>query len=457
MLPPFMKKMFSDGFIGRRWVYRVIVLLLIAGLFQMPVTVTANELAQSMLPLAPRQLEPPDKAYVSPPSVKFRWAPTQGAQRYILEIIREDDRPNDEHSTEIIVSGANTYTYSGLEPGYTYLWTVRVDFATSGTNYDFFEFTLSKNPLAPMAPQDISASDGLFRDEIQISWDMSYRTAFYLLQRRAPGSNDFIDLARIGEQATFVDQEGETDEHMEYRVLACNHVSCSQASPIDEGWEGSCQPISAPTLVAPEEGAEIFISRQDSWYRLEWNKVPGAGGYILHVRDLDTGNLVERVIQEGEESTSWEIDGIVGNLTWSVIAMNPVEGCEGSPYSERRNYTAAFYPPPPIPTNLEASDGAFPNQIQLTWDQPEPGDDVEAWEVWRATSLDPNQAVQLEYVYSEREYIDTDVTTGALYYYWVTSCSHADGCSQFSTPDTGYAGNIAVEIENPLYIPLINR
>ena len=458
MIPPLSLRVYTKGLIRSRWIKRVIVLLLIASLFQMPATVTASDAAQSWLPLPPRQLEPPDNAYVNPPSVKFSWAPTEGAQRYILEIIREDNQPDDNHSTQIIVNGANTtYTYAGLDPGYTYLWTVRVDFATSGTNYDFFEFTLSKNALAPMAPESINASDGLFRDEIQIHWDTSYRTAFYLLQRRAPGSENFIDLARVGEIPTFVDQEGVTDEHMEYRVLACNHVGCSQPSPIDEGWEGRCQPIAAPTLISPEEGAEIFITRQDSWYRLEWNTVPGAGGYILRIWDRDTGNTMERIHLEGEESTSWEVDGIVGNLSWSVIAVNPVESCEGSPPSAKRNYTAAFYPPPPVPTNLEASDGAFENQIHLTWDQPAPSDDVEQWEIWRALSPDANQAVRVGDTYSDREFTDTDVTPGIPYYYWITSCSHADGCSQFSTPDSGYAGDIAVEINIPLYIPNINR
>lgn len=457
MIPLFQKKLFSGWHFRWNGSWRAVVLLLIFALLQAPTAANAVIPAQSTLPLPPRQLEPPDKSYVAPPAVTFRWAPTEGAQRYILDIFREDHLPNDEHSVEIIVTGATTYTYTGLEPGYTYAWFVRVDFPTSGTNHDAFEFTLSNQQLAPPAPLELTASDGLFRDEIQISWNPSYRTAYYLLQRRAPGEQNFIDLARVGEEGTYVDQEGETDEHMEYRVLACNHLGCSPPSPIDEGWEGSCQPISAPTLVSPAEGAEIFISRQDPWYRLEWNSVPGAGGYILHVWDRDTGNLLERVVQEGEQSTSWEIDGIVGNLTWSVTAMSPVEGCESSAPSAKRNYTAAFYPPPPSPTNLEASDGAFADQIRLTWDQPAPSDDVEAWEIWRASSADPNQAVRIGSAYPDREYTDTDVTPGALYYYWVKSCSHADGCSQFSTSDSGYAGNINAEIENPLYIPIINR
>ena len=455
MFALFPNRLFSGARAARKWTGRVAVLLLIAAFLQIPSTASANLTAQSFLPLPPRQLEPPDHSYVSTADVTFRWAPTEGAPRYILEIYRED-RTRAQDKIEVVVEGTETYTHNGLTPGYTYTWSVSVDFATSGSNQDFFEFTLSGEQLAPRAPEAVFAADGNHIDEIFVYWHPSYRTAYYLLQRRAQGSTNFIDLARVGEERQFVDHEGVPGVHFAYRVLACNHVGCSQPSPVDEGWVGICQPIGAPSLVAPTNGSDILIFQQAPWYTLEWVPVPNARSHIVRIFDSETGYLLDENEMNNEGADSYEVTGVVGNLRWYVFATNPVQGCPNGPRSETWHYTAAFNPPPPVPNNLQASDGLYPDQIRLTWNQPASDYDVENWQIFRSTNSDMSTAVEIVAT-ADKNFIDTEVVPGTVYHYWVEACSHADGCSEKSEPDTGFAGESAAILDIAVYIPLLQR
>lgn len=88
--------------------------------------------------------------------------------------------------------------------------------------------------------------------------------------------------------------------------------------------------------------------------------------------------------------------------------------------------------PPPVPTNVSASDGTLPGRIQVSWDQHE-----------KAKSYKVDRSMAADGTYSEIAEVtappfdDTDVVEGNLYWYKVRGCNGA-GCGNPSVPDSGY-------------------
>jgi len=87
---------------------------------------------------------------------------------------------------------------------------------------------------------------------------------------------------------------------------------------------------------------------------------------------------------------------------------------------------------PAIPTNVQASDGAFSDRVRVTWDEDE---NAIYYEVYRADS--PGGEKALIRTVTGPPVDDPDVVIETPYYYWVKACN-VDGCSDFSVYDSGY-------------------
>jgi len=111
---------------------------------------------------------------------------------------------------------------------------------------------------------------------------------------------------------------------------------------------------------------------------------------------------------------------------------------------------ACYYkslPPPAAPTDLQASDGDYPDQVSLTWSAPA---NVLYYQVYRAVSASSTQ--NLLSSPTAPGYADTNAEPGVTYYYWVKACN-ANGCSPFSSYDAGYALITTLKI----YLPMVVR
>lgn len=441
----------------RRWLWRCAVLFLML-MFVPAAAAFAGEpieMAQDILPLHPRQLEPPNHSYVSTTAVTFRWTPTAGASQYRLLISQEGD----EGGLQIWADGSTTsVTYVGLEPGYSYRWRVDVDVTTAGPHWDEFEFTLSETVIAPGSAAEIEASDGSYDDRILVHWSHAFRASHYLLQRREQGSAQFSDLTIVGEEREYIDERLPEDKHYEYRVLACNSAGCSAPSVVDAGWVGACSILSPPELVSPLDGADVVFYWQYPYYNLTWEQVPGAAGYWLKVWNTETNEVIVDELRDGPESVDYEIVGEGGYMAWNVTAVHPVTGCPSSPPSEVWTFHAYQHPPPAVPVNVQASDGAYPDRVRITWEQPPSDSELESWQIWRATEPDVETATEIAARYGDNpEHLDEDVVPGTIYYYWIEACSHADGCSEKSAPDSGFATDALPILDYSIYIPQIAR
>lgn len=98
------------------------------------------------------------------------------------------------------------------------------------------------------------------------------------------------------------------------------------------------------------------------------------------------------------------------------------------------------------PKNLSASDGAYIDQIKVTW---ESVSGAERYQIFRSDTVDGTYSEITST--SSVSYSDSEVSTAVVYYYKVKAWSSSDGYSAFSNEDSGSTGST-----NNLATPVIN-
>ena len=87
--------------------------------------------------------------------------------------------------------------------------------------------------------------------------------------------------------------------------------------------------------------------------------------------------------------------------------------------------------PPPVPTGVSASDGAYTDKVSISWTG---SSGATSYNLYRSTtSTRPSTAIKTGVT---SLYSDTTATPGTKYYYWVSAVNSAG--ASYSTSDTGY-------------------
>ena len=98
-------------------------------------------------------------------------------------------------------------------------------------------------------------------------------------------------------------------------------------------------------------------------------------------------------------------------------------------------------------TNVAASDGTYTDKVQVSWSSVS---DASYYEVYRA--LSQGGAKSLLGNPTASPYNDSGAAENIVYHYWVVACN-ANGCSGYSSDNTGYLGQGLIQI----FLPLIVR
>jgi len=92
------------------------------------------------------------------------------------------------------------------------------------------------------------------------------------------------------------------------------------------------------------------------------------------------------------------------------------------------------------PTGVLASDGTYPDRVQITWNEVRNGPyRTTLYRVYRATSAgDPKTPISAWQM--TRSFDDTTAQAATTYTYWVQAAPHSDGseAGDYSAPDTGW-------------------
>jgi hypothetical protein len=122
-----------------------------------------------------------------------------------------------------------------------------------------------------------------------------------------------------------------------------------------------------------------------------------------------------------------------GSRSFSIMLSGATGAMLGSPAAATVTITDSGAAPA-APTGLSASDGTYTNKVRLTWNATP---QATGYQVWRHTAAD-SAAASLLGTSGEQVYDDSTAVPETLYYYWLKA-TNADGVSDFSAGDSGYA------------------
>lgn len=182
----------------------------------------------------------------------------------------------------------------------------------------------------------------------------------------------------------------------------------------------------APGAVAAGDGT--FPDR----VRVTWQDVSGETGYTVHRADTLNGTYTQ-VGTAVAGATSFD-DSLSCGGTVYYYRVGAANSGGSSDLSAAESGFTGDCPPPPVPQNVAAGDGASPDFVTVTWSASAGADD---YRVYRSNTAGGAKTA-LGSWQTALSYQDTAVTPGATYFYWV-SARNGDGESDFGGPDTGYA------------------
>jgi len=136
----------------------------------------------------------------------------------------------------------------------------------------------------------------------------------------------------------------------------------------------------------------------------------------------------------------------LANLLWLDLNDNPLTQeayCVNLPNIEHNNpgVDLAYDPNPSPPTGVAASDGAYDDRVEITWDPICNGPSYETYYcVYRSESLEAIRSAVGPWQ-TETVFEDTTAEPGTTYYYWVRSAVDVTGAAStmYSEPDQGWS------------------
>jgi fibronectin type 3 domain-containing protein len=351
--------------------------------------------------------------------VQVSWNASSGATSYQVWRNTADSSGG---STQLSgTPSASPYDDTTATPGTTYYYFLK---ACNGAACSGFS-TSDSGYRGMSAPTGVTASDGTYTDKVQVSWNASTGASSYEVYQNTvslPGGSTLLGSP----SASPYDDTGATPgQSYYYFVKACNGGHCSDYSASDPGFRG----MPVPTGVTASDGT--FTDK----VQVSWNASSGATMYQVY-RNTTDSSVEATALDVPTDTTSFDDTTATPATTYwyFVMACNGVMHAIGvcSDYSASDSGYRAGPPPAVVVT---ASDGTYTDEVRVTWTAPA---DATSYELYRNTSSSSSGAQQLGGgPLVATAYDDTTATPGMLYYYFAKACN-GGGCSDLSTPDSGY-------------------
>lgn len=196
-------------------------------------------------------------------------------------------------------------------------------------------------------PSGVQASTNR-ADRIVVSWQAVPGAAQYRVERRAPSSSTYVEIA----QTTSLSYEDQTAGcgTYRYRVFACGQTCCSEASRIVSGRKGT---PAAPVIQAAEGASTTCVL-------VTWNSVPGAAHYEVYRARTERGSYSRLGTTESTEFCDTTAQAC-RTYWYRVRAVSPCS--YRSVYSNKDSGQRASLP---APENVEVTRG-LNGVIRVSW------------------------------------------------------------------------------------------
>lgn len=307
--------------------------------------------------------------------------------------------------------------------------------------YEFQEAT------PPSAPTGVAASDGTYTDKVRITWNASSGASGYEIWRNSSDSTN--TAGRVGNTTTLIydDTPPLIETIYYYWVKATNSYGSSSFSSSDSGYRRA--PI--PGQVAFST-ASYTVNENAGSVRLTVVRSGGSDGSASVNYATQDGTAKGGTDYTSSSGTlSWP-DGDSAGKTISVPIINRsgkqdnrafavnLSNASGASLASPSSATVTIIDrSPTTPSGVTAGDGTYSDKVLVYWDTVSV---ATSYKVWRSKDSNVQNASVIG-TCTVPVYLDTAVTSGITYYYWIQAVNEA-GTSDLSAPDSGYCGSMAV-------------
>ena len=264
-------------------------------------------------------------------------------------------------------------------------------------------------------PANVQASDGLYPDKIQITWEPAPEADYYQIYREPEGGvlecisgpgwlpfygNYTFDDTGTGEGTIYT-----------YYVKAALNVAGNRASELSDGDEGWKAFTTAPAANATDGIHTDGIS-------ITWNTVNGATHYAVFRSPLSYPFNSLNISGWQTGNSYFDPSVTAGTLYnyWVKAANNP-EGLQSTGYGPKDNGFRNFVPP----TSVAASDGTYTDHTLISWTNPA---GCNYSKVYRSNSESTAESIPISNWIMSNSFSDTTSIPGELYYYFVRAAGN---------------------------------
>jgi hypothetical protein len=190
----------------------------------------------------------------------------------------------------------------------------------SGNNYDRTDSTIFYNPSLS-APTSVSATDGVYTDKVNVSWNSSVGATSYEIWRNTSSrSNKASKIAEVT-SLSYDDTSAVAGTTYWYWVKAKNSCGTSSFSSSDSGYRAVVQPPQPP---APPTGVSASDGTYTDRVRVFWNASTGATSYEIWRNTRNKSSTASK-IAEVPSSPYDDMSAVAGTTYWYwVKAKNSV-------------------------------------------------------------------------------------------------------------------------------------
>ncbi|NLE67746.1 MAG: PQQ-binding-like beta-propeller repeat protein [Lentisphaerae bacterium] len=364
-----------------------------------------------------------DGAYTD--AVQVHWDSLAGAGEYCVLRSAANDITT---ATELETTSATIYQDTTAVAGTYYYYWICATNASGLSSLSTADRGWRSAGLAPAAPTNVAASDGLYADKVEVTWSEANEANGYTVWRGTGSSAGDSSLIGMAEGESYSDTSAEAGTTYYYWLKATNSYGESGFSASNTGWKAAGAAPVAPAGLIASKGA--YASK----VVLTWSPVDSAEAYSVW---RSTGGDSAGAVYLGNASGPSHADS---NVTAEILYCYWVKATNS--YGESAFSAGAWGwtggtngAPPVAPDNLTASAGTYFDRIRLSWDTV---DGAIGYTLWRATTNDPAQASLLLSGIVSGTYDDLTAMKGLRYTYWV-SASNEFGAGAMSIPAEGWA------------------
>jgi len=280
---------------------------------------------------------------------------------------------------------------------------------------------------APQSPSNVSASEGLYANEVRITWDaVPGAEGYVVLRSEKPVSRGGV-MTRLAtlNRTSYDDMPPQCGIVYYYWVRAVNSDGVSRFSHA----KGHCgtpgtEPLTG-TLQAPENVTATDGDFTDKIH-ITWDRSVGAAFYDIYRAEDFAAAKTRLGSTTGTTFDDTTADCCIDYYYW----VKAKKGGEESDFF----YSDIGYRNCPVaaPANVNASDGDYEEAVLVTWHA---SAGATSYDIYRATS--PTGTRTSIATTTETTHTDTRVTCDDIYFYWVQArnlCS----TSPYSNSDSGY-------------------